>query len=172
MRIHAPGHLYRHLCGMLCQAVRGARLLICLSCPRRATEMKVVAFIDPRAPERSRPSLRVGARRGEVIERILRGHRRAADQRFASVPVGGLWRAPAPMPPPDVAGVVHDLSRLLLREPDGRTHLRGHGHLRGDLLINRLIAAWGSCVPAEGATRSSRPERSPTSPQNSQTAAA
>jgi hypothetical protein len=44
--------------------------------------MKVVAFIDP--PQ------------GEVIERILRHC--------------GLWRAPAPRPPPDVAGVVHDLA--------------------------------------------------------------
>jgi hypothetical protein len=36
-----------------------------LSCPRRRIEMKVVAFIDPRAPSR-----RDG--RGDVIEKILR----------------------------------------------------------------------------------------------------
>ena len=52
-----------------------------LSCPRCATEMKVVAFIDP--PQ------------GEVIERILRHC--------------GLWRRPAPRPPPDVADAVHKL---------------------------------------------------------------
>jgi hypothetical protein len=50
--------------------------------------MAVVAFIDPRAPSRSDG-------RGEVIEKILRHC--------------GLWRASAPRPPPDVAGVVHDL---------------------------------------------------------------
>lgn len=59
-----------------------------LSCPRCGSEMKVVAFIDPRAPSRSDG-------RGEVIERILRHC--------------GLWRESAPRPPPDVAGVVHDL---------------------------------------------------------------
>jgi len=50
--------------------------------------MAVVAFIDLRAPSR-------GDGRGEVIEKILRHC--------------GLWRESAPRPPPDVAGVVHDL---------------------------------------------------------------
>jgi hypothetical protein len=50
--------------------------------------MAVVALIDPRAPSRSDG-------RGEVIEKILRHC--------------GLWRESAPRPPPDVAGVVHDL---------------------------------------------------------------
>ena len=50
-------------------------------CPRCGSEMAVMAFIDP--PQ------------GEVIERILRHC--------------GLWRGSAPRPPPDVAGVVHDL---------------------------------------------------------------
>jgi len=59
-----------------------------LTCPRCGSEMAVVAFIDPRAPSRSDG-------RGEVIERILRHC--------------GLWRDSAPRPPPDVAGVVHDL---------------------------------------------------------------
>ena len=36
-----------------------------LSCPRCVTEMKVVAFIDPRAPSPSDG-------RGDVIEKILR----------------------------------------------------------------------------------------------------
>jgi transposase-like protein len=57
-------------------------------CPRCGSEMKVIAFIDPRAPSRSDG-------RGEVIEKILRHC--------------GLWRESAPRPPPDVAGVVHDL---------------------------------------------------------------
>jgi len=52
-----------------------------LTCPRCGSEMAVVAFIDP--PQ------------GEVIEKILRHC--------------GLWRGSAPRPPPDVAGVVHDL---------------------------------------------------------------
>ncbi|MBC8869391.1 MAG: hypothetical protein H8E44_08235 [Planctomycetes bacterium] len=52
-----------------------------LSCPRCGSEMKVIALIDP--PQ------------GEVIEKILRHC--------------GLWRAPAPRPPPDLAGVVRDL---------------------------------------------------------------
>jgi hypothetical protein len=50
-------------------------------CPRCGSEMAVVAFIDP--PQR------------EVVEKIIRHC--------------GLWRESAPRPPPDVAGVVHDL---------------------------------------------------------------
>ena len=49
--------------------------------PRCGSEMALVVFIDP--PQ------------GEVIERILRHC--------------GLWRGSGPRPPPDVAGVVHDL---------------------------------------------------------------
>jgi len=73
--------------------------------------MKVVAFIDPRAPERSDG-------RGEVIERILRGHRRA-------VMVGGLWRAPAPRPPREVEGVVHDLDGCFSDSPTGSSDQAG-----------------------------------------------
>ena len=50
--------------------------------------MKVVAFIEPRAPERSNG-------RGEVIEEILRHC--------------GLWQASAPRTPPDVDGLVLEL---------------------------------------------------------------
>jgi hypothetical protein len=50
--------------------------------------MAVVAFIEP--PQ------------GDVIEKILRGHRRAAM-------VGGLWQPSAPRPPPDVDGLVQEL---------------------------------------------------------------
>ena len=50
--------------------------------------MKVVAFIEPRAPERSNG-------RGEVIEEILRHC--------------GLWQASAPRAPPDVEDLVLDL---------------------------------------------------------------
>jgi len=68
-----------------------------LSCPRCATEMKVVAFIDP--PQ------------GEVIERILRHC--------------GLWRAPAPRPPPEVEGVVHDLDGCFSDSPTGSSDQAG-----------------------------------------------
>ena len=50
--------------------------------------MKVVAFIEPRAPERSNG-------RGEVIEEILRHC--------------SLWQASAPRAPPDVEDLVLDL---------------------------------------------------------------
>ena len=50
-------------------------------------EMKVVSFLDP--PLR------------EVIEKILRGHRRAAL-------VDGLWKASAPRGPPDPIDMDHD----------------------------------------------------------------
>jgi hypothetical protein len=53
--------------------------------------MAVVAFIDP-------PQV-------EVIERILRHC--------------GLWRESAPRPPPDVAGVVHDLDGCFSDSPTG-----------------------------------------------------
>jgi hypothetical protein len=52
-----------------------------LTCPRCGSEMKVIAFIEPH--------------QDEVIEKILRHC--------------GLWRESAPRPPPEVAGVVHDL---------------------------------------------------------------
>ena len=57
--------------------------------------MAVVAFIEP--PQ------------DEVVEKILRGHQSAADHRFASVPVGGLWQASAPRAPPDADGLVPEL---------------------------------------------------------------
>ena len=50
--------------------------------------MAIVAFIDPRAPERSDG-------RGEVIEKILKHC--------------GLWQASAPRAPPDADGLVHEL---------------------------------------------------------------
>ena len=59
-----------------------------LSCARCGGQMNVIAFIDP--PQ------------GDVIEKILCGHRRAAM-------VGGLWQASAPRAPPDVDGLVHEL---------------------------------------------------------------
>ena len=62
-----------------------------LSCPRCGTEMKVVAFIEPH--------------QDEVIERILRHC--------------GLWRASAPRPPPDVAGLVADLDGCFSDSPTG-----------------------------------------------------
>ena len=65
-----------------------------MACPQCGGEMKIISFIAP--PQ------------NEVIEKILRGHRRAADQRCASVPVGGLWKASAPRGPPDPVGLVHD----------------------------------------------------------------
>jgi hypothetical protein len=57
-----------------------------LACPKCGGQMKVIAFIEPRAPERSDG-------RGAVIEKILRGHRRAAM-------VGGLWHPSSPRAPP------------------------------------------------------------------------
>jgi hypothetical protein len=57
--------------------------------------MKVVAFIEP--PQ------------GKVVEKILRGHQSVVDQRCASVPVGGLWQAPAPRAPPDMEDLVLEL---------------------------------------------------------------
>ena len=56
--------------------------------------MRVIGFIEPRAPERSDG-------RGDVIEKILRGHRRAAM-------VGGLWHPSGPRAPPAGDGWVHD----------------------------------------------------------------
>ena len=55
----------------------------------------MVAFIEP--PQ------------DEVVEKILRGHQSAADHRFASVPVGGLWQTSAPRAPPDADGWVQEL---------------------------------------------------------------
>ena len=57
-----------------------------LACQKCGGQMKVIAFIEPRAPERSDG-------RGAVIEKILRGHRRAAM-------VGGLWHPSSPRAPP------------------------------------------------------------------------
>ena len=59
-----------------------------LSCPQCGGPMKVMAFIEPRAPGRSNG-------RGEVIEKILRRC--------------SLWRASAPRAPPDVEDLVLDL---------------------------------------------------------------
>ena len=58
-----------------------------LQCPKCGGAMKVIAFIEP--PQ------------GDVIEKILRGHRRAAM-------VGGLWDpASPPRPPPGGSVVVY-----------------------------------------------------------------
>ena len=57
-------------------------------CPQCGGQMKVVAFIDPRAPERSDG-------RQEVIEKILRHC--------------GLWQSSEARAPPDVEDVVHQL---------------------------------------------------------------
>ena len=57
-----------------------------LECPRCRGQMTVVAFIEPRAPERSDG-------RGDVIEKILRHC--------------GLWRDSSPRPPPGEAGLVY-----------------------------------------------------------------
>ena len=57
--------------------------------------MKVVAFIEPPQPD--------------VIEEILHGHQSGADQRVASVPVGGLWQSSTPRVPPDADGLVLEL---------------------------------------------------------------
>jgi len=57
-----------------------------LACPRCGGQMKVVAFIEPRAPERSDG-------RGDVIERILRHC--------------GLWQPSTPQAPPARDGSVH-----------------------------------------------------------------
>ena len=59
-----------------------------LCCPECGGEMKVVSFIEPRAPERSNG-------RGEVIEEILRDC--------------SLWQASAPRAPPDVEDLVLEL---------------------------------------------------------------
>jgi hypothetical protein len=61
-----------------------------LACPRCSGQMKVVAFLEP--PQ------------GDVIEKILRGHRRAAM-------VGGLWNPASPRAPPPGHGWVHDPDR-------------------------------------------------------------
>jgi hypothetical protein len=80
-----------------------------LSCPRCGGAMKVIAFIDPRAPERSDG-------RGDVIEKILRGHQSGAM-------VGGLWNPSRASPTAD--GWVHD--------PDGSSATsarKSHGNGR------------------------------------------
>ena len=51
-----------------------------LKCPHCGSKMKVVSFIE--------------RRQRDIVEKILRGHQSGADQRFASVPVGGLWDGP------------------------------------------------------------------------------
>ena len=61
-----------------------------LSCPECGGAMAVVAFIEP--PQR------------DVVEKILGGHPSGADRRFASVPVGGLWRSSAARAPPSDGG--------------------------------------------------------------------
>ena len=62
-------------------------------CTRCGGEMELISFIDP--PQ------------SEVIEKILRGHRRAAL-------VNGLWKASAPRGPPDPVDMDHDPDSVLL----------------------------------------------------------
>ncbi len=57
-----------------------------LQCPKCGGEMKVIAFIEPRAPERSDG-------RADVIEKILKHC--------------GLWRESSPRPPPKEEGLVY-----------------------------------------------------------------
>ena len=76
-----------------------------MSCPECGSQMAVVAFIDP--PQR------------DVIEEILRGHQSGADQRFASVPVGGLWRSSEARAPP--AGSQAD-GLASANDPHSETH--------------------------------------------------
>ena len=68
---------------MLIKRVNEVDPLSCLEC---GGQMDVVAFIEPP--------------REYVIEKILRGQQSGADQRFASVRVGGWWRSSAARPPP------------------------------------------------------------------------
>jgi len=53
-----------------------------------------------------------------LIEKILRGHRRAAR-------VGGLWRHSRARPPPDVEGLVHDLDGCFSGSPTGSSDQAG-----------------------------------------------
>ena len=92
-------------------AVSTSLLLVRYRVPVVAPRVAVVAFIDPRAPSRSDG-------RGDVIEKILRGHRRAAM-------VGGLWQGSAPRAPPDVAGLVHDLDGCFTDTPTGSSDQAG-----------------------------------------------
>ena len=55
----------------------------------------------------------------DVIEEILRGHQSGADQRFASVPVGGLWRSSEARAPP--AGSQGD-GLASAKDPNSETH--------------------------------------------------
>ena len=66
-----------------------------LSPPQGGGQMAVVGFFEP--PQ------------DEVVEKILCGYQSAADHRFASVPVSGLWRSLAPKAPPDADGLVQEL---------------------------------------------------------------
>jgi hypothetical protein len=98
-----------------------------LECPKCGGTMKVIAFIEPRAPDGHRRAALVGDGRGEVIEKILRHC--------------GLWQPSTPRAPPPGKGRVHDPDgdsdgqTASSDEPPG-THVRGHPHVRGDLLKN------------------------------------
>ncbi len=89
--------------------------------------MKVVAFLEP--PQ------------GDVIEEILHGHQSGADQRFASVPVGGLWPSSTPRAPPEPEDLARRARCRLLGQrnrssrPIRRADLRRHRHVPGQLLI-------------------------------------
>ncbi|MFV1963984.1 MAG: hypothetical protein ACC628_01070 [Pirellulaceae bacterium] len=71
-----------------------------LSCPQCGGQMKVVAFLEPQAPERSDG-------RGEVIEEILKHC--------------GLWQASTPRAPPDVDGLVLELDAAYSASSIGST---------------------------------------------------
>ena len=95
-----------------------------LCCPKCQGKMKVIAFLEP--PQ------------ADVIEKILRGHQSAADQRYASVPIGGLWHASRPTP-----GRRRFRLRLPRAQPGGsrratRTDVRRRRHVLQRVLIATL----------------------------------
>ena len=94
-----------------------------LCCPQCGGQMKVVALLEPRAPERSDG-------RGDVIEEILRHC--------------GLWQASAPRAPPDIDGLANRVGCRLLGQlywflrtsrPVPGTDVHRHRHVPGQLLI-------------------------------------
>ena len=73
--------------------------MVCSQC---GGEMEIISFIDP--PQNA------------VIEKILRGHRRAAL-------VDGLWKASAPRGPPDPFDMDHDLDSEFMDQTTELTYI-------------------------------------------------